>query len=59
VKPGTRVAFARPGTHVAILGKLVQPVLVDDERRWSVEWDDGFQDHTTWPEAWLYEVILS
>jgi len=59
VKPGTRVALVVPDARVAILGELVQPLLLDDKRRWSVEWDDEFTEpaYVTWPEEWLLKVI--
>lgn len=59
MKPGTKVALVVPDASVAILGTLNQPILFDDKRRWSVDWDDGLKepDWLTWPEEWLLQVI--
>lgn len=57
LKPNDLVAY--PGGGNAYLGRVMQPVVFAGERRWSVEWLDGFTDKgtTTYPEADLLKVI--
>jgi hypothetical protein len=59
MRAGTLVALVVPNGQDAYLGRLVQPILVDDERRWSIEWQDGLRDpgYVTWPESWIRRVI--
>lgn len=56
LKPNDLIAY--PGGGNAYLGRLKQPIEFAGERRWSVEWLDGFTDKaTTYPEANLLKVI--
>lgn len=57
MKPGTLVAYV--SSREAYLGRLDQPVKVDDRRFWSVEWLDGYHDADvqTYPESRLLKVV--
>ena len=57
MKPGTLVALASV-FHV-YLGRLNQPVVAFGERRWTVDWLDGYRDDParTWSERELLTVV--
>jgi hypothetical protein len=56
MKPGTLIVY--PARGQAFLGRLVQPLVFAGERRWSVDWVDGFSSGSqTFPESDLLRVV--